>query len=477
MRTTTWTTWTTCTTWLLAIFTVCMLAACGGGGGGSGSGTPTTAGAGGDGGGGNGGSGGGSNGGSGNGSAASKTYVMQLGLTSGQVAVGGTLPMTATVVDGNGNDVTGATQFTWSTSNGGIATVTAASMPGSANVRGTGIGVATISVVATVTASDGAVTQLPMQSASVTVLAAGSTAYALALPYPALSMTHGQVLPVTASLIDSHGADRSSSGTAWTWNSSGAAVQVTGAANVGTLRAANTASGLAQALVSVSVTAPNGGTLSGMFPVSVVGAGVASYRLVLSRAGAQINAISVLNGRPQSFASRVVRNDEVDTTSAFDGLWTFTTTSPTLTVQPDASTRTTTVGTNLANGADAYQSVLAVTAGSLTLTPRPRANLFVTEQPTWALVYNGPQPLTLVNPIPATIAVQLVHRGIDEGITGCTGWNWTAGTGNVSLVPVVFAPNAIQIQPSAPGPFSVTVTCTAGAEQMPLSMTIAGTVM
>lgn len=470
MRTNTW------TTWLLAIFTALTLAACGGGGGGSGSGTPTTAGAGGSG-GSNGGSGGGSGGGSDSNNSASKTYVMQLGLTSGQVAVGGTLPMTATVVDGNGNDVTVSTQFTWSTSNGAIATVTPASAPGTANVRGTGVGVATISVVGTVTAADGAVTQLPMQSASVTVLAAGATTYALALPYPALSMTHGQVLPVTASLIDSHGADRSSAGTAWTWNSSGAAVQVTGAANVGTLRAFNTAAAVAQALVSVSVTAPNGGTLSGLFPVSVVGAGVASYRLVLSQGGAQINALSVLNGRPQSFASRVVRNDEVDTTSAFDGLWTFTTTSPTLAVQPDASTRTTTIGTSLANGADAYQSVLSVTAGSLTLTPRPRASLFVTEQPTWALIYNGPQPLKLVNPIPATVAVQVVHRGIDEGIMQCAGWNWTTGSSNVSLVPVVFAPNAIQIQPSAPGPFAVTVTCTAGAEQMPLTMTIAGTVM
>lgn len=465
MRTQTW------TTWLLAITTALMLAACGGGGGGSsGAGTPTTSGTGG--GGGSGGSGDGSGG-----SAASKTYVMQLGLTAGQVAVGGTLPITATVVDGNGNDVTISTQFTWSSSDSGIATVANASVPGSANVRGTGIGVATISVVATVTAADGAVTQLPLQSASVTVLAAGATTYNLALPYPALSMTHGQMLPVTASLIDSHGADRSAAGTGWTWNSNGAAVQITSVGNVGTLSAFNTASTVAQALVSVSVTAPNGGALSGMFPVSVVAAGVASYRLVLSQGGAQINAISVLNGRPQSFASRVIRNDETDTTSAFDGLWTFTTTSPTLAVQPNASTRITTIGTSLPNGADAYQSVLSVSAGSLTLTPRPRASLFVTEQPTWALIYNGPQPLTLVNPIPATVAVQVVHRGIDEGIMQCAGWSWTAGTGNIVLLPVLFAPNAIQIQPSAPGPFSVTVTCTAGAEAVPLSMTIAGTVM
>jgi hypothetical protein len=75
------------------------------------------------------------------------------------------------------------------------------------------------------------------------------------------------------------------------------------------------------------------------------------------------------------------------------------------------------------------------------------------------------------------VAVQVVHRGIDEGIMQCAGWSWTAGTGNIVLLPVLFAPNAIQIQPSAPGPFSVTVTCTAGAEAVPLSMTIAGTVM
>lgn len=466
MRTRTW------MSWLLALVTATMLAACGGGGGGgAGTGSPTPA----DSGGGNGGNGNGGNGSGG--TPAAQSYVMQLGVTAGQVAVGGTLPLTASVVDNNGNDVTVSTQFTWSSSDGGIATVNNASAPGSANVRGIGTGIATVSVVASVTGPNNAVTQLPLQSASITVLPAGSTTYGLALPYPTLTMTNGQVLPVTASLIDSHGADRSAAGTGWAWTSSAGAVQVTGAANVGTLQAVNAASAVAQAMVGVSVVAPNGGTLAGVLPVSVVGSGVASYRLVLSQGGAQINAISVLNGRPQTFASRVVRNDEVDTTAAFDGLWTFTTSSPTLMVQPDAASRLTTLGTNLPNGADAFQSVLSVTAGSLTLAPRPRASLLVTEQPTWALIYDGPQPLNLVNPIPATVAVQVVHRGIDEGILQCAGWNWTAGTSNITLLPVLFAPNATQIQPHAAGPFSVTVTCTAGAEQVPLSMTIAGTVM
>jgi hypothetical protein len=38
----------------------------------------------------------------------------------------------------------------------------------------------------------------------------------------------------------------------------------------------------------------------------------------------------------------------------------------------------------------------------------------------------------------------------------------------------VLAPNSASILPTAAGPFSVTATCTAGVEAMPLSITIPG---
>jgi hypothetical protein len=100
---------------------------------------------------------------------------------------------------------------------------------------------------------------------------------------------------VTASLIDSDGADRSASATGWTWRSTTSAVQAAGAANVGVLLGVNGRT-VALSVVSVQVTAPDGSTLTGAFPVSVFPTGVSSYRLVLSQNGSQINALNVLNG-------------------------------------------------------------------------------------------------------------------------------------------------------------------------------------
>ncbi|WP_454765705.1 hypothetical protein [Cupriavidus campinensis] len=451
--------------WLACAATVALMAACGGGGG-SGSGTAAPADSAGSG-------GGGANGGAG--STAAKSYTVVISQTSGQVSVGSSISLTASVIDNNGNDVTGNTTFVWSSSNGSVAAAGNGGVPGSGVVTGVGTGVATIGAQATVTAAGSAATALPQASATITVVAPGTRTYSLALPYPVLSMTDGQVLPVTASLIDSDGADRSAAASGWNWRSSTSAVQVTGAANVGMLRGVNASDTVAQSVVSVSVTAPDNAVLTGAFLVSVVKAGVSSYRLVLSQNGTQINALNVLNGYPQTYASKVVRHDEADVTADFTGLWTFTTTSPSLAVLPDAATRLTTVSTSRPNGVSPLQGVLAEMARSLTLAGTPRATLLVTEQPTWALVYNGPQPL-VVPGVGATIAVHLLHRGIDEGIVPCLGsWAWATASTNIALMQSPIAPNSASIVPLAAGPFTVTARCTAGAEAMPLSSTIAGT--
>jgi len=440
-----------------------LMAACGGGGGG-GSGSSAAAPA-----------GGGGSGGAGS-AAVAKSYTLVMNQTSGKVSVGNAITLTASVVDDLGNDVTGSTSFAWTTSSVSVAAVAGGTVPGSVVVTGIGTGAATVSVVATVTGANNATTVLPQASASITVVAPGTRTYSLALPYPTLAMSDGQTLPVTASLIDSDGADRSAAATGWTWRSTTAAVQVTGAANVGTLLGVNAGGPVALSVVSVQVTAPDGSTLAGAFPVSVFPTGVSSYRLVLSQNGSQINALNVLNGYPQTYASQVVRNDGVDATSDFTGLWTYTTTSPTLAVLPNSATRITTVSTSRANGVPPLQSVLSEMAGSLTLGAKPRASLFVTEQPTWALVYTGPQPLLVSRVAGATIAAHLLHRGVDEGITGCgTSWAWSTSSSNIVLAQSAIAPNSASIMPTATGPFTVTATCTAGTEAMPLSITIPGT--
>lgn len=453
MRTRRWMTWLACTA------SVMLMVACGGGGSGSGSGGASPA---------------DTTGGNAS-TPAAKTYSVVLNQISGEVTVGGTMPLAASVVDNDGNDVTASAAFSWTTSSASVAAVGAGSAAGSAVVTGVGTGTATIGVRATVVSTNNVTIVLPQVTAAITVVAAGTTTYTLALPYPVLSMTDGQTLPVKASLIDSDGADRSAAASGWTWASSTSAVQVTGAANVGTLRGVNANDTVAQSVVSVSVTAPNNSVLKGSFLVSVVKSSVASYRLVLSQNGAQINALNVLNGYPQTYASRVVRNDEADATADFTGLWTFTTTSPSLTVSPDTASRLTTLSTSRANGVSPLQGILSETASSLTLTPKPRANLLVTEQPTWALIYSGPNPL-VVPGVGATIAVRLMHRGIDEGITACGGsWAWTSPSSNVVVSQSPIAPNSVSIMPISAGPFTVTASCTAGTEAMPLSITIPGT--
>ncbi|KAI3591415.1 membrane-anchored cell surface protein [Cupriavidus sp. U2] len=460
MRTRTWTGWIAC------MATAMLLGACGGGGGSSGAGATAPAGTGGD----AGGSAGG-NGGSGS-TAVAKSYTLVMNRTSGQVGVGSTLSLTASVVDDLGNDVTGATTFVWTSGNGSVAAVANGTIPGSAVVTGVGVGTTAVNVAATVAGANGTTTVLPQVAATITVVAPGARTYSLALPYPVLSMTNGQVLPVTASLIDSDGADRSGAATGWTWRSSTTAVQATGSTNVGTLRGVNTSDTTAQSVVTVQVTAPDGNTLTGAFLVSVFKTSVSTYRLVLSQYGKQINALNVLNGYPQTYDSRVLRNDESDATADFTGLWTYMTTSPSLAVVPNASTRVTTVSTSRPTGIAPLQSVLEEMAGSLTLTAKPRAQLLVTEQPTWGLIYSGPSPFIVPNG-GAPVSAHLLHRGIDEGVTGCNGtWNWQVGSGPVSIVP--HGGNLASVVPSGSGPFTVIVSCTAGTEAMPVSLTIPG---
>lgn len=454
MGTRTWSGWVAC------MATAVLMAACGGGGGGPGGGSTTPADSGG-------------NAGGSTTTPVAKSYTLVMNRTSGQVGVGGTISLTASVVDDLGNDVTGSTAFVWSTANNSIAAVAGSTIPGSAVVTGVGVGTTTIGVVATVTGASGVTTVLPQVAATITVVAPGVRTYSLALPYPVLSMTNGQVLPVTASLIDSDGADRSTAGSGWTWRSSTSAVQVTGAANVGTLLGVNASDTAAQSVVTVQVTAPDGNTLTGAFLVSVFKTSVSTYRLVLSQFGKQINALNVLNGSPQTYDSQVVRNDGGDATADFTGLWTYMTTSPSLAVIPNAATRVTTVSTSRPPGVAPLQSVLEEMAGSLTLSAKPRAQLLVTEQPTWGLIYSGPSPFVVPNG-GAPVSAHILHRGVDEGIMGCNGtWNWVATSGPISVVS--FTDNLASLLPTGSGPFTVTVSCTAGTEAMPVSLTIPGT--
>ncbi|WP_420997455.1 Ig-like domain-containing protein [Cupriavidus sp. 30B13] len=446
--------------WLACAWMALMLAACGGGGGGGGGSAGTAP--------------------STTGTAADLTpvqYSVTLSMTSGQVAIGRSISMSASVVDSKGNDLTGTSTFAWASSSAALATVApVAAANGTATVTGVAAGTATIQVLATIKTSDSSTLTLPAQAATITVLPTAAS-YSLALSNPVLSLADGQALPVKATLLDANGTDVSAAVHDWAWASSIANVQVSAAQNSATLTGSNSsATAAALGTVTVSVTAPNGIAASGQMLVTVQKNAGYTYRLELSQGGAPVNALSVLNGYPQTFSARVIRSDAQDATADFDGAWTYAAASPTLSVAADAATRQATVSTGLPPGAPTVQSVLQVTATSSKIAATPRASLAVTEQPKWALVYNGPQPLRLLLglplPIPATATLKLY--GADDIFSDCSGWNWT-GSANVALAPGVNAAQVL-VTPLATGSFSVTATCTAGPELEPVTVTIPGTV-
>jgi hypothetical protein len=463
--------------WLACGATAMLLAACGGGGS-SGSGGGATVG------GTDAGSGGsGGNGGSNGGSTTSLTYSVHMNATSGQVGVGRTLMLSAAVVDSNGTDVTQSATLSWSSSNTGVATVAGTSgVAGGGTVTGVQPGTVTIQLAASVTASDNTVKQLPVQTATVTVVAAGSTSYTLAIANPVLSMTDGQTLPVAVSLVDSNGTDVTSSVHDWSWSSSGPAVQVTPSANTASFLASNSSTtSTASAAVSVSVTAPNGVVLGGVIFVTVqkkaTDGSDQTYRVVLSQNGAPITAISVLNGYPQVINARVLRNDGTDATASFDGTWTYASGSSTLSASADGS-HNVTLTTTRANGADPLQSLLQVTAVSTKLSNRPQANLLVTEQPTWALENDNASTLVLTQlvPVPVPVTARLKHHGQDAQASECANWTWSS-TSNVLVAPG--APplqNQAYVSINGTGNFTVTATCTTVADQTPLSYVFNGVI-
>ncbi|MGH8785118.1 MAG: hypothetical protein ACREYA_08525 [Cupriavidus necator] len=432
-----------------------LLAACGGGGGGSS--TPTTPNAGGT---------------------TPLTYTVKMSVTSGEVGVGRTITISALAVDSNGIDVSGNTTFNWTSINSGIATVEpSATTPGSAVVKGIATGTTTVQLVASVKGADNTTVQLPAQSATITVVPASALSYSLSIPNSNLSMSDGQELPVKVSLVDSNGADVSASVNSWAWSSSGTAVQVTASQNSATLKASNSSpTAVATASVSVSVTAPDGHAIAGVIAVTVQKNGAAAYRVVTTKGGREVNALQVFSNRLETFTSRVLRHDGQDVTAEFDGAWTYTATSATLSASEAAGTHDATISTSLANDKGPVQSSLTVTAVSTKLGERRSATLTVTENPVWALVGDNQDPMTLLLMPPTDIPVtaRMKHLGDDAQYTDCTDWAWTS-TGPVQLTPG-FTPNQRYASGTAAGDFTITATCKAVADNTALKLVFYGTV-
>ena len=282
---------------------------------------------------------------------------------------------------------------------------------------------------------------------------------------------------VKVSLLDSNGNDVSASVNSWTWSSSATAVQVTASQNSATLKASNSsATAAVMADVSVSVTAPDGRAIGGVIVVTVAKNGSATYRVVTTSNGQPVDALQVFSTRPANFTSRVLRNDGQDVTADFDGTWTYTATSPTLSASEAAGTHDATVSTSLAKGTGPVQSTLTVTAVSTRLGVSSAANLAVTENPTWALVGDIQQPLTLLQALPIEVTARMKHLGDDAQYTECKDWAWDS-TGPVSLTPSLFAlPNQVRATGTAAGDFTITATCTAIADNTPLQLVFVGTV-
>ncbi|MCY1184577.1 hypothetical protein D9M73_252840 [compost metagenome] len=119
-----------------------------------------------------------------------------------------------------------------------------------------------------------------------------------------------------------------------------------------------------------------------------------------------------------------------------------------------------------------------MTAVSTKLDARPAAALSVTENPTWTLVDDNQQPLTLLltPAIPVDATARMRHLGDDAQYTQCKDWAWTS-TGPVSLTPsLIGLPNQRQATGTAAGDFTITATCTVIADNTPLKLVFVGTV-
>lgn len=443
--------------WLAGSAAALLLAACGGGGGSSAPAAPASG-----------------------GTTTPLTYTAKMSVTSGEVGVGRTLTISALAVDSNGVDVSANTTFDWTSTDSAVATVTpGAGTPGSAVVRGVAPGTTTVQVVATVRGTDNTTVQLPAQSATITVVPASALSYTLSMPATSLSMSDGQELPVKVTLLDSNGSDVSASVSNWAWSSSGTAVQVTASQNSATLKASNgSPTTAATASVSVSVTAPDGHALAGVIAVTVQKNGAAAYRVVTTKGGREVNALQVFSNRPDTFTARVLRHDGQDVTADFDGNWSYTASSATLSATEAAGAHDATVRTSLAGDTGPVQGSLTVTAVSSKLGERRSATLTVTENPLWALVGDNQDPITLLllAPMPIEVTARMKHLGEDAQYTACKDWAWSS-TGPVSLSPsMVMLPNQVRASGTGPGDFTITATCTAIADNTPLKLVFYGTV-
>ncbi|ODV41765.1 hypothetical protein AWV79_33180 [Cupriavidus sp. UYMMa02A] len=442
-------------TWLSGL--VCaaatfLVAACGGGGGGSGPATPAAA--------------------------PAVNYAAKLNVSTAEVGVGRTITISAVAVDSNGNDVTPSTSFAWTSVDTAVASVVGSTAAiGNAVVTGVNPGTTKVQVVATVKTADNSTVQLPAETATITVVPASATTYSLSIPNTSLSMTDGQTVPVKVSLVDNNGSDVSASGTGWAWASSGSAVQVTPNLNTASLKGVNSSTtAAATADVSVSVTAPDGRVLGGVIFVTVQKNGSATYRVVTTQNGDPVNALQVLSTYPARFSARVLRNDDQDVTADFDGTWTYAPTSSTVSASEAAGTHDVTVSTSLAKDDGPKLGTLTVTAVSTKLAAKPTASLTVVENPEWSLMPDVQQPLVLTMiGIPIPVTVGLKHFGNDMASSACTGWTW-ASTGPVALGGSGVGPNQEIVTGTAPGDFTLTVSCTNVADGKLMTVKLVGTV-
>lgn len=135
------------------------------------------------------------------------TYQVSLTPTSGQVAIGKTLPLTVTLSDSQGHTVTNP-PVTFATSNPAVASV------GNDGLV-TGVKSGTVTVTAKVTAPDGSAMS---QQAALTVVGPALT-YNLTLTNPTLNLQYNQPTTTTATLLRSDGTDVTAQATGWTWTS------------------------------------------------------------------------------------------------------------------------------------------------------------------------------------------------------------------------------------------------------------------
>lgn len=378
------------------------------------------------------------------------SYQLSLTPTLGQVAIGKTLALIATLTDNQGRTISNPS-VTFASSDPAAASVTNDGLV-------TGIKAGTVTVTAHVTAPDGSALS---QHTVLTVLGPALT-YNLALTHPTLNLQYNQPTTTTAALLRSDGSDVTAQATGWTWTSSdSSAVSTVSMGSSATLTAHNTSANTsAAANIVIRAIAPDGSVVSGQIAATALPN--YTYQINLSTSVARI-----ATDRSETISARVIRSDGADVTSQFTN-WNWSwppypvpgAVFIRLSTSSDGAVATfsSVVPSGRGTFGAAFTNTVTVSAdGPAGTTPAPPASLSLAQYRAYSVITNFPTG-TVNSPI--LLTAQVVHTSDDaqpDVTSQCAPQYWTPN--GVTLSTTGNPDGQAFATAAAPGSFDATFEC------------------